>query len=280
MAKVFFRNLKLRRRLAFTMAAVVLIILGTIFQQQVLQVAAHVQGLLVSRTAIYFGTVFPEEKLSDTYFVQLDKSSQSATYTTSLQQVKGKMDLCPHLELKNIDVPAEADTVNLAALTAPSDKLDRWQVLFTVPAIKGEVAQDDTGKIVVSYGYYACKIVIVMKKSTSFGGCSAGYWNQPKHFKNWVGYTTGQQFFSVFENAFPGKSLLQVLNLTGGGMLNAMGRQTVAALLNAANPDVRFGYTTSEVISAFNAVYPGTNADYETLKNLLEKANIKGCPLK
>lgn len=108
-------------------------------------------------------------------------------------------------------------------------------------------------------------------------GCSPGYWKQSQHFDDWtVPYTPTTLFSSVFENAFPGKTLLQVLELGGGG-LNALGRQTVAALLNATNPDVGYVYTATEVISKFNNVFPGDN--YESLKNDLEKQNTIYCPL-
>jgi hypothetical protein len=43
-------------------------------------------------------------------------------------------------------------------------------------------------------------------------GCTPGYWKQPHHFHSWVGYTPGQLFSSVFVNAFPGKTLLEVLS--------------------------------------------------------------------
>ncbi len=108
-------------------------------------------------------------------------------------------------------------------------------------------------------------------------GCSPGYWKKSSHFDEWTApYTPNTLFSSVFDNAFPGKNLKQVLTITGGG-LNALGRQTVAALLNAANPEVGYAYSVAEVISMFNAVYPG--GDYETLKNLFEKHNTKFCPL-
>ncbi len=110
-------------------------------------------------------------------------------------------------------------------------------------------------------------------------GCSPGYWKQDQHFGSWVGYTPGQQFSTVFENAFPGQTLLQVL-WNGKGGLNALGRQTVAALLNASNPTVSgigFPYTPAGVIAAFNDVFPG--GDYEALKNRFEAANTIGCPL-
>ena len=108
-------------------------------------------------------------------------------------------------------------------------------------------------------------------------GCSPGYWKQSQHFGNWTApYTPDTLFSSVFENAFPGKTLLQVLKLGGGG-LDALGRQTVAALLNSANTDLNFSYTTAQVISMFNNVFPG--GDYSKLKDKFEKQNTIFCPL-
>jgi hypothetical protein len=109
-------------------------------------------------------------------------------------------------------------------------------------------------------------------------GCTPGYWKQEQHFDSWTApYTPGTQFSAVFEDAFPGETLLDVLELGGRG-LNALGRMTVAALLNAASPDVDYDVATpAEVIAAFNAVFPG--GDYETLKNTFDASNNAGCPI-
>ena len=107
-------------------------------------------------------------------------------------------------------------------------------------------------------------------------GCTPGYWKQSQHFGNWTGYTPGQQFSSVFSDAFPGMTLLQVLGQGGGG-LKALGRHTVAALLNAANSGVSSGYTTADVIAAFNAAYASGN--YDALHAEFAAANEQGCPL-
>jgi hypothetical protein len=108
-------------------------------------------------------------------------------------------------------------------------------------------------------------------------GCTPGYWKQSHHFGNWTApYTPGTAFGSVFANAFPGMTLLQVLSQGGGG-LKALGRHTVAALLSAASPDVASGYTPAQVISAFNAAYASGN--YGPLHNEFEAANEQGCPL-
>ncbi|HVR76484.1 MAG TPA: hypothetical protein VMT52_19295, partial [Planctomycetota bacterium] len=86
------------------------------------------------------------------------------------------------------------------------------------------------------------------------------------------------KFSDVFDNAFPGKTLLAVLKLRGGG-LNALGRHTVAALLNAASGGVSFDLSAGEVIDAFNDAFPGSASSYESLKNMFDRLNNQGCPL-
>ena len=108
-------------------------------------------------------------------------------------------------------------------------------------------------------------------------GCTPGYWKQPHHFDSWPApYTPTTQFSAVFDDAFPGRTLQGVLNLGGGG-LNALGRHTVAALLNGASSGVNFDLTAADVIAQFNAVFPG--GDYEGLKNTFAVFNEQGCPL-
>jgi hypothetical protein len=85
-------------------------------------------------------------------------------------------------------------------------------------------------------------------------------------------------FSDVFEDAFPGQTLLDVMK-NGGGKLYALGRHTVAALLNAASTEVNYGHTPASIIDAFNGAYPGTKDDYESLKYDFEYGNQRGCPL-
>ena len=108
-------------------------------------------------------------------------------------------------------------------------------------------------------------------------GCSHGYWKN--HTSSWPSpYTPNTLFSDVFEDAFPGVTLHAVLQQGGGG-LNALGRETVAALLNAASPGVAFPLLDSEVIQRFNAVYPGTKSEYNQVKDDFEASNQLGCPL-
>ena len=72
-------------------------------------------------------------------------------------------------------------------------------------------------------------------------GCTPGYWKQPQHLDSWVptGYDPGQSIYSAFEVGPSDIALLQALKLKGGGW-NAFWRHAVAALLNAAHPDVLY----------------------------------------
>lgn len=73
-------------------------------------------------------------------------------------------------------------------------------------------------------------------------------------------------------------TLVEVLAQGGGGLIS-LGHHTVAALLNAASPDVDYGWSPQEVIDEFNAVFPGTDDDYEDLKDFFEELNERYCPL-
>ena len=111
--------------------------------------------------------------------------------------------------------------------------------------------------------------LVIITEPQVVQGCSPGYWKQSQHFGSYPTPTTypNSLFTSVgFENAFPGQSLLQVLN-NGGGGLNALGRHIVGAYLNAATI-VGFPYTSAQVVADFNAVFPG--GDYNTLKSKYE----------
>jgi hypothetical protein len=121
--------------------------------------------------------------------------------------------------------------------------------------------------------------VVITVNCPAGEGCTPGYWKQPHHFGNWTDpYDPEDLFDDHFENAFPGKTLLQVLGQGGGG-LNALGRHTAAALLNGASDDVDYLFSDQAVINMFNAVFPGTNAQYQALHNTFARENERGCPL-
>jgi hypothetical protein len=82
-----------------------------------------------------------------------------------------------------------------------------------------------------------------------------------------TGFSPGQTLESVFEvpNVFglDNNTLLQALNFTGGtsttGAAKILLRAGVAALLNAAHPDVDYPSTTGQVIADVNAALASLN---------------------
>ncbi|WP_458411566.1 hypothetical protein ACNQFZ_11910 [Schinkia sp. CFF1] len=111
-------------------------------------------------------------------------------------------------------------------------------------------------------------------------GCTPGYWIQPQHFDSWAptGFAPTDDFDTVFgRDAFtPDITLEEALSLGGVG-LDALARQAVAALLNAAHPDVAYPLTTAEVISMFQAAFDSGN--YEDTKDEFDRLNNSFCPL-
>ena len=108
-------------------------------------------------------------------------------------------------------------------------------------------------------------------------GCTPGFWKQCHHLKYWVGYSPEEMFDDVFGVDAPGDlTLLETLKKGGGG-LYALGRHAVAALLNAASPDVDYLYTEAEVIAMVQNAY--ATGQYEEAKDLLEAQNEAGCSL-
>jgi hypothetical protein len=113
----------------------------------------------------------------------------------------------------------------------------------------------------------------------AYEGCEPGYWKQADHLDSWVitGYAPSDDFNTVFGvSAFNPYTLLAAVGLGGGGE-QALARHAVAALLNAAHPNVFYRYTIIEVIGAVQNAY--ATGDFESVKGLLEAANLADCPL-
>lgn len=111
-------------------------------------------------------------------------------------------------------------------------------------------------------------------------GCTPGYWRQDQHFDSWAptGYAPTDDFETVFgvNASFDPDTLLDAVWLGGGGE-NALARHAVAALLNAAHPDVNYSYSAAQVIAGVQNAY--ATGDFEPFKDALDLANNAGCPL-
>lgn len=106
-------------------------------------------------------------------------------------------------------------------------------------------------------------------------GCTPGYWRQAHHFDSWTAYQPHDSFDAVFGVSYGGTLLDGVW--ARGGQENALARHAVAALLNAASPDVPYEYTEVEIIALVQGAF--ASGDFNGAKNLLEFQNELGCPL-
>ncbi len=109
-------------------------------------------------------------------------------------------------------------------------------------------------------------------------GCTPGYWKQEHHFDSWPADLAPEDLFvDVFGvDAFPGLTLLDVLDQGGGGLI-ALGRHSVAALLNSLTADVNFEFTDGDVLDGFEHAWD--SGSFTKMKNNFEDANEDGCPL-
>jgi len=126
--------------------------------------------------------------------------------------------------------------------------------------------------------------MVVTIQQCGIEGCTLGYWKN--HTDRWCpNYTTCDMFGVVFSGAqstFPNLTLLQALNLGGGGIYN-LARQGVAALLNACSDEVDYPApylnNPQSIIDAVNAAFlAGGNAP-GLLASRLDILNNSGCPL-
>ena len=114
-------------------------------------------------------------------------------------------------------------------------------------------------------------------------GCTLGYWKN--HTDRWCGaYRTCDRFGNVFTSApaiLANLTLLQALNIGGGGIYN-LARQGAAALLNTCSGEVAYaGYGDNPlaVIAAVNQAYSTGETAAGILGSQLDVLNNSGCPL-
>jgi hypothetical protein len=119
-------------------------------------------------------------------------------------------------------------------------------------------------------------------------GCTPGYWKT--HTSSWTatGRSPSQALSTVFSPTGLGtlgsSTLGQALAFGGGPSLVAkkqiLLRAAVASVLNAAHPDISFGRSPAEIVTATNAALTnGTAASVIALAEALDRDNNQGCEL-
>jgi large repetitive protein len=175
------------------------------------------------------------------------------------------------------------------------DQFDTWLAGFAYSGGCGEITETDLSGFVLPLPGQSLTVTYVVSDacstvtvSATFStpvcateGCTIGYWKN--HTNRWCAtYSTSTLYGSVFVNApsqLANLTLLQVINLGGGG-INNLGRQSVAALLNACHNEVDYFYgSTATIINLVNQAFlTGGNAP-GLLATQLDGYNNAGCPL-
>lgn len=110
-----------------------------------------------------------------------------------------------------------------------------------------------------------------------FAGCTPGFWKQPAHSDSWIDHSPSDSYDAAFGVTSSFGGTLQEALERGGGGEAALGRHAVAALLNAANPDVDYLYNVAEVMAIVQAAY--NSGEFEDAKDTFELQNELGCGL-
>jgi hypothetical protein len=133
-----------------------------------------------------------------------------------------------------------------------------------------------TGSLLDGCTFIAVDCIQVQHLATE--GCSHGYWKN--HLAAWgpTGFHPTDDFDTIFGvNVFnPNRTLLQALQAGGGG-INNLGRQGVAALLDAAHPGVNFPLSVSQVIGVVQDA--AANGTVSSVATQLDTLVNQYCPL-
>lgn len=171
-------------------------------------------------------------------------------------------------KLYNVKIVDKWGTVVSGATIWPGSTLTKTRCKWVKPPV--------TNDVTVVAGACTAEGSITLEAPPE--GCSASYWKC--HTCNWQGYSKYQDFDQVFGvNAFnPNISLVTALGQTSSSGKNALAREAVAALLNAAHGSVEYPMTPNEVIDLVqDALAPG--GDINGAKSLLADANSAYCPI-
>ena len=213
---------------------------------------------------------------------------RQATLSMLFSSAKGPASGGGEFRPSSIEVTTGGIVTKYSDLLSSSDgpEWDSRNLLVEIPAGASSLtvqafSRDDnnTDALPASFFWIAAGLSIPPAPPGGDQGCTPGYWKQPHHFGNWPHpYAPTTQFSEVFEDAFPGMTLLEVLRQGGGG-IKSLGRHIVASLLNAQADNVHYELAPGDVIARFNDVFPGEKRDYNALKDMVEHFNESYCPL-
>ena len=182
--------------------------------------------------------------------------------------------------------------------SASGAEFDALTSPITIPAGASSLtvqALSEGGTAPASFTWIGASLAVQNPPRSGGGeGCTPGYWKNhdgsKRQTNQWppTGYAPTQALSTVFSSAALGTlgstTLRAALDWGGGETLADKKRlllhHAVAALLNAAHPDVDYGMTTAQIIADVNAALASNDTTtIENLKNRLDTLNNAGCPI-
>jgi hypothetical protein len=139
--------------------------------------------------------------------------------------------------------------------------------------LTGAVVVDRTATLTLNSGDFAFCRYVNQFTPPGDDGCTPGFWKN--HLGDWglTGYAPTDELQSVFNfvgvngqiGGLADDTMLEALNYNGGngklGAAQILLRAAVAAVLNAAHPDVQFSFTEGQVIALVNEQLQNGNRD-------------------
>jgi len=168
--------------------------------------------------------------------------------------------------------------LNPGAYTSTEQVPAGWQLASITcddPNSSGNLATATATFHVSSGQTVTCTFTDTSTEKIGQQGLTLGYWKQPQHFAAWSIYTQSDTFDAVFHvSVFPSSfTLLQAL-AQGGGGVNALGRQAVAALLDATSSSIDYPLYSWQVITlVHDAISSGNAKTIQSLESQLEADN-------
>lgn len=195
------------------------------------------------------------------------------------------------------DVGGSLDIVN-GWQSVNGAEFDALNSSITIPANATSLtvqALSQGGVSPASFSWIGATLAIQNQPRPGADGCTPGLWKNHDGSKNqanaWTatGYSPSQLLSSVFSSTGLGSlgssTLKQALDFKGGSTLEGkkqiLLRAAVAALLNAAHPDVSYPLSTAQVIAQVNAALEGNDATtIIDLASDLDTKNNAGCTVR
>jgi len=216
----------------------------------------------------------------DMFFSSVSGSASTGGFRPSALEVTVNGGKTVYNDLLDSNDGQEWDTLSSFPVNIPADA-----VMLTVQAL----SVDNPGGVIGDPASFSWITAALSLPPTPPEGCTPGYWKQDQHFDSWYDPNDpDDDFKNVFgcpitikwsDKGKPANesepTLLQALQAKGGGE-SALARHAVAALLNAANPDVNYPRKKDQVITMVCSALSG--GDIEGTKNTLAGWNEEFCP--